>query len=189
MYHMGVQNQMTAVASGINIAIYDAIGKTHGLPVCKLLGGKGKERIPVYASGGYLTHDPDNQLEAQLERVADKGFPGAKFKIGISPKSDEERVALARRILGDEVLLLVDVNGNYTLDLTLESMPPRPMASTATRSRCRPRTSTATRRWPAGADRGRGRRGAVHGVRLRASDQRARGRRRPARPHAVRRAR
>ena len=44
MYHLGLQNQMTALASGINIAIYDAIGKTHGLPVCKLLGGKGKER-------------------------------------------------------------------------------------------------------------------------------------------------
>jgi D-galactarolactone cycloisomerase len=122
MYHLGLQNQMTALASGINIALYDAIGKTHGLPVCRLLGGKGKERIPVYASGGYLTDDPDNQLEAQLERIADKGFPGAKFKIGIGPKSDEERVALARRILGDDMLLLVDVNGNYTLDQTLESM-------------------------------------------------------------------
>ena len=122
MYHLGLQNQMTGVASGINIAIYDAIGKIHGLPVCKLLGGKGKERIPVYASGGYLTHDPDNQLEAQLERVADKGFPGAKFKIGMGAKSDEERVALARRILGDDMLFLVDVNGNYTLDQTLKSM-------------------------------------------------------------------
>ena len=122
MYHLGLQNQMTGVASGINIAIYDAIGKIHGVAVCKLLGGRGKDLVPVYASGGYLTNDPDNQLEAQLERIADKGFPGAKFKIGISPKSDEQRVALARRILGDDILLLVDVNGNYTVDLALESM-------------------------------------------------------------------
>jgi D-galactarolactone cycloisomerase len=122
MYHLGLQNQMTAVASGINIAIYDALGKIHGLPVCKLLGGKGRDRIPVYASGGYLTHDPENQLPAQLERVADKGFPGAKFKIGMDPRSDEERVKLARGILGEDCLLLVDVNGNYTVDLTLESM-------------------------------------------------------------------
>lgn len=121
-YHLGLQNQMTACASGINIAIYDALGKTLGLPVCKLLGGLGRDRIPVYASDGYLTGDPDNQLPAQLERIADKGFPGAKFKIGISPKSDEERVRLARDILGEEMLLLVDVNGNYTVDLTLESM-------------------------------------------------------------------
>jgi len=121
-YHLGLQNQLTACVSGINIAIYDAIGKTLGLPVCKLLGGLGRDRIPVYASDGYITGDPENQLEAQLERIADKAFPAAKFKIGINPKSDEERVRLARRILGEDMLLLVDVNGNYTVDLALDSM-------------------------------------------------------------------
>ena len=121
-YHLGLQSQLTACVSGINIAIYDALGKTLGLPVCKLLGGLGRDRVPVYASDGYLTGDPENQLEAQLERIADKGFPGAKIKIGRSPKSDEERVRLAREILGEEMLLLVDVNGNYTVDQALESM-------------------------------------------------------------------
>jgi D-galactarolactone cycloisomerase len=121
-YHLGLQNQMTACASGINIAIYDALGKTLGLPVCKLLGGLGRDRVPVYASDGYLTGDPKNQLAAQLERIADQAFPGAKFKIGINPRSDEERVRLARDILGEEALLLVDVNGNYTVDQALESM-------------------------------------------------------------------
>jgi D-galactarolactone cycloisomerase len=121
-YHLGLQNQLTACASGINIAIYDALGKTLGLPVCKLLGGLGRDRVPVYASDGYITGDPDNQLPAQLERIADKGFPGAKFKIGMSPKSDQERVRLARDILGEEMLLLVDVNGNYSVDQALDSM-------------------------------------------------------------------
>jgi len=139
-YHLGLQSQLTACASGINIAIYDAMGKTLGLPVCKLLGGLGRDRVPVYASDGYITGDPDNQLPAQLERIADKGFPGAKFKIGISPRSDEERVRLARDILGDEMLLLVDVNGNYTVDLALESMR-------RTLPYGRPRTSAATRSW------------------------------------------
>ena len=121
-YHLGLQNQLTACVSGINIAIYDAMGKTLGLPVCKLLGGHARDRLPVYASDGYLTGDPANQLQRQLERIEDKGFPGAKIKIGLNPKSDEERVQLARRILGEDVLLLVDVNGNYTVDLALESM-------------------------------------------------------------------
>jgi D-galactarolactone cycloisomerase len=121
-YHLGLQSQLTACASGINIAIYDALGKTLGLPVCKLLGGHGRDRLPVYASDGYLTGDPANQLQRQLERIEGKGFPGAKIKIGLDPKSDEERVRLARRILGDDLLLLVDVNGNYTVDLALESM-------------------------------------------------------------------
>ena len=100
-YHLGLQSQLTACASGINIAIYDALGKTLGLPVCKLLGGHGRDRLPVYASDGYLTGDPANQLQRQLERIEGKGFPGAKIKIGLNPKSDEERVRLARRILGE----------------------------------------------------------------------------------------
>lgn len=121
-YHLGLQNQLTALVSGIDIAIHDAIGKTLGLPVCKLIGGQSEDRLPVYASDGYLTGDPQNQLEAQLERVVDRGYPAAKIKIGRNPKDDEARVRLARRMLGDEMLLLVDVNGNYTVDLTLESM-------------------------------------------------------------------
>ena len=121
-YHLGLQSQLTACVSGINIAIYDAMGKTLGLPVCKLLGGHARDRIPVYASDGYLTGDPANQLPAQLERIEERGFAATKFKIGLNPKFDEERVRLARRILGDDMLLLVDANGNYTVDLALESM-------------------------------------------------------------------
>jgi D-galactarolactone cycloisomerase len=121
-YHLGWQNQMLACISGINIAIHDAMGKMLGLPVCKLLGGRIRDRIPAYASDGYLSHDPDNQLDAQLERIAGQGFPAAKFKIGLGPKSDALRVALARRILGEDMLLLVDANGNYTVDVALDSM-------------------------------------------------------------------
>jgi D-galactarolactone cycloisomerase len=107
---------------GLNVAIWDALGKTLDVPLCKLLGGKARDRIPVYASGGYLTHDPDNQLAAQLERVAGGNYPGFKIKIGLGPRSDVERIGLAREIIGPEPLLLVDVNGNYTVDMTLESM-------------------------------------------------------------------
>jgi D-galactarolactone cycloisomerase len=45
-----------------------------------------------------------------------------KIKIGLSPASDEARVSVARRILGDDVELMVDINSNYTLDLARESI-------------------------------------------------------------------
>ena len=121
-YHLGIQNQLVTCMGGLNVAIWDALGKTLDVPLCKLLGGKARDRIPVYASGGYLTRDPDNQLAAQLERVAGGNYPGYKIKIGLSPRSDVERIGLAREIIGPEPLLLVDVNGNYTVDMTLESM-------------------------------------------------------------------
>ncbi len=121
-YHLGLQNQMTACYSGINIACYDALGKTLGVSVAELLGGRGKERIPAYASNGYITDDPEGQLPTQLELFAELGFPAAKIKIGLNPASDEARSALAREILGDDMLIMVDANGNYSVDLALESM-------------------------------------------------------------------
>jgi D-galactarolactone cycloisomerase len=122
LYHLGIQNPMMAAISGIDLAIHDALGRTLGVPVADLLGGRVREAIPCYASDGYLSRDPANQLEHQLARFADQGFPGCKIKIGLHPRSDAERCHIVREILGEEPLLLLDVNGNYTVDLTLESM-------------------------------------------------------------------
>ena len=122
LYHFGVQGHMTALISGINIALHDARGRTLGVPVADLLGGRGRDTVPAYASDGYFTNDPDLQLDRQVERFEGQGFPGCKFKIGINPRSDELRTRLVRDLLGPDALLMVDVNGNYTVDLALESM-------------------------------------------------------------------
>jgi D-galactarolactone cycloisomerase len=124
MYHAGTQNQMTALLGGIDIAAHDAMGKLLGLSVAELIGGRLRERIPVYASGGYFTagDDQDAALARQLEANAARGFGAFKIKIGRHPVQDAERCKLARRIIGDEPLLTVDTNGNYTEDGVLESM-------------------------------------------------------------------
>jgi D-galactarolactone cycloisomerase len=122
LYHLGVQSQLTALLSGISIASQDAIGKSLGVAVHDLLGGKAADRFPCYATTGYFTADPDDTLQAQLQLVAKAGFPAAKIKIGQGPSADLERVRLAREILGDNVLLMVDVNGNYTVDIALQSL-------------------------------------------------------------------
>ena len=85
MYHLGLQNQMTALASGINIALYDAIGKTHGLSVSQLLGGKGKERIPVYASGGYLTTTLTTSSRRSWSGSPTRAFPGPSSRSASAP--------------------------------------------------------------------------------------------------------
>jgi D-galactarolactone cycloisomerase len=116
-YHFGVQNQLMACLSGIDIAAKDALGKAVGLPVCRLLGGRGSDAVPVYASGGYITEDPERDFAPQIEAIAAAGHRAVKIKIGLGPDSDEARVATARRILGEDVDLMVDINSNYTLDL------------------------------------------------------------------------
>ena len=121
-YHLGIQNQMVACLSGIDMACLDAVGKLHGLPVADLIGGRGRSALPVYASGGYLTEDAARDFPAELERLAATGVRRVKIKIGIGPTSDAERVAAARAALGEGVDLIVDANGNYTVDEALESM-------------------------------------------------------------------
>jgi D-galactarolactone cycloisomerase len=124
MYHAGTQNQFVSLIGGIDIAAHDAMGKMLNLSVADLIGGRLRERIPVYASGGYFTADDDQDraLAAQLEPNADRGFTAFKIKIGRSPKEDSERVRLARQIIGGDLLLTVDTNGNYTEDGVLDSM-------------------------------------------------------------------
>ncbi|MGZ5835234.1 MAG: mandelate racemase/muconate lactonizing enzyme family protein [Xanthobacteraceae bacterium] len=120
-YHFGVQNHLTACLGGISIAATDAAAKSLKIPAYDLLGGKAVDALPCYATTAYFTHDDKRDYEPQLAAAKDK-FPGIKIKIGASPASDVERVKLARKTLGDDVFLMVDINGNYTVDIALESI-------------------------------------------------------------------
>lgn len=119
-YHFGVQNGLMALLSGLDIAIHDALGKELGLPVHALIGGRAREEVRCYASGGYFTADPARGLEAQLPRFA--GFAACKIKIGRGPADDAARVRLVREAHGPAMRVFVDANGNYTLDQALASM-------------------------------------------------------------------
>jgi D-galactarolactone cycloisomerase len=120
MYHLGVQNQLTACLSGINVALLDAIARGFGIRVCDLIGGCGTIRIPAYASTGFFSDDPGRQLSHMLAEAADHPYAGAKIKIGRGVRNDVERVRQAREALGPDKLLLVDINGAYTQDVALE---------------------------------------------------------------------
>ena len=121
-YHFGVQGPLMACLSGIDMAAKDAAGKMLGVPVHRLIGGKRWDRVEVYASGGYITENADRDFEPQIVDMAEAGHRAVKIKIGLSPKSDQVRTALARKILGAGVDLMVDINSNYTYDLARESI-------------------------------------------------------------------
>lgn len=120
-YHFGVQNGMLWGISGIDIAAKDAIGRLIGQPVCRLIGGRRLERVPIYASGGYMTETPRADFRPQIEAMAASGHQAVKIKIGLGPGSDVERAGIARDILGDDVELLLDINSNYTFDTATEA--------------------------------------------------------------------
>ena len=122
MYHFGSQGHFIAALGGINIAVFDAMGKTLNLPVHDLLGGRNPRKLACYATTGYFTDNPKAGIAAQLSALPKDMFAGVKIKIGASVASDVQRVREAREAIGDDMLLMVDYNGNYTVDIALESM-------------------------------------------------------------------
>lgn len=122
LYHFGVQGHFIAALGGLNIAVYDAIGKTLSLPICDLLGGRQPKKLACYATTGYFTDDARIGITTQLSSLRQSDFVGVKIKIGAGIASDVQRVREARNILGDGMLLMVDYNGSYTVDVAVESM-------------------------------------------------------------------
>ena len=102
--------------SGIDIALWDLLGKSLGVPVWQLLGGRRAERMPAYASGGWADAAG---IGAQLAGyVAQGGFGAVKMRIGVfdgSPQASAERVIAARAALGPAVELMCDAHGTFTV--------------------------------------------------------------------------
>jgi D-galactarolactone cycloisomerase len=119
-FHQFGEGHYLSCLSGVNVAAYDAMGKTLRLPVHDLIGGRKVQKVPCYATAGYITRDGTAGLERQLGELDLTQFSGVKIKIGLNLKSDVERVRLARKMLGDDIFLMVDVNGNYTADIAVQ---------------------------------------------------------------------
>jgi len=99
--------------SGLDIALWDLMGKAVGQPVSRLLGGNYRDRIKPYAS--MLFDDPPVLREKLQEQLA-RGFRAIKMgwrPFGrVSRKLDELLVKTARDTVGEEVELMVDAGGS-----------------------------------------------------------------------------
>ena len=112
-FWMGRGGSVTHAISGINIALWDILGKATGQPVSTLLGGRYRERVLPYAS--LLMQEPQ-PLAAHLHAVQAQGFRA--FKIGWGPFGrrsnllDEQIVRFAREAVSDDALLMVDAGAS-----------------------------------------------------------------------------
>ena len=99
--------------SGIDIALWDLMGKACSQPVSRLLGGDYRRTIKPYGS---ILFDEPKPLGRMLESVVERGFKA--IKMGWRPfgrrdrKFDELLVKTARKTVGDDVELMVDAGGS-----------------------------------------------------------------------------
>lgn len=114
----GGRGMATSALSGIDIALWDIIGKSCGKPIHKLIGGAYRTEVTAYATGLYFI-DMDRLIEEAVDEANEfvsDGFVAIKMKIGLgSPKLDIERVAAVRKAIGDDVRLMVDANHCFTV--------------------------------------------------------------------------
>lgn len=106
-------NSMAMAA--IDIAVWDVIGKHHGLPLHKLLGGA-REQIPAYISEINLSaQDTVGDLVRRVDDYIARGFSTVKIKIGKDDiEEDIERIRRVQERLGRGGRLLVDLNQKWS---------------------------------------------------------------------------
>jgi D-galactarolactone cycloisomerase len=97
--------------SGVDMALWDIIGKSSNLPIYRALHGFGRKTLPAYASSIFMGEVKD--MEAQAKKFLDLGYTSLKIKIGMGPEADEGAVAAIRSLVGDKIGLMVDANSAY----------------------------------------------------------------------------
>lgn len=113
MFWLGRGGSVEHTISGIDLALWDLLGKALNQPVSRLLGGCYRQRIKPYAS--ILFDDPPVLREKLAEQLA-RGFRAIKMgwrPFGrVSRQLDEQLMQTARQTVGDEVELMVDAGGS-----------------------------------------------------------------------------
>ena len=114
--------------SAVDIALWDLLGKAAGQPVYRLLGGRTKPKIPVYASRLYST--PLDELARETAKYKQQGYRAMKLRFGWGPADGAEgmgkNVALVRTVretAGDGVDIMADAYMGWNLDYAKRMLP------------------------------------------------------------------
>ena len=132
MYYNGMGGIVMAAISGIDIALYDIVGKKLGIPIYKLIGGQVQEKLRIYANGWTegVPRTPEG-FAAKTKELVTKGYTGCKFDpFNVSPYNREITqsdlrfgVSLTKAIReagGPDYDIAMDVHGRWNTKSTLE---------------------------------------------------------------------
>ena len=105
--------------AGVEIALYDLLGKSLNLPLFKLWGGLCRENVPVLRMVGIASPDA---MAARAKNLVDQGFCYLKIKIGRDTKGDLDRIRAIRDAVGTKIGIYVDANQGYTVKEAITTM-------------------------------------------------------------------
>ena len=113
---LGRRGITLSAISGIDMALWDILGKSLKVPVWQLLGGRRHERMPAYASGGWA---PADQIVDELHSFIERGnFKAVKMRVGSGDGTlnhSVKRVLAARAGLGEDIAIMCDAHGTFNV--------------------------------------------------------------------------
>lgn len=113
---LGRRGAAVFALSGLDMALWDIVGKRHATPLNRLLGAGGDE-VPAYQSAGLWLLEPGDGLLADVRAFVDQGFTAMKMRAGRPDGGDDlEAARLVREALGDRATLMIDANQGWTVD-------------------------------------------------------------------------
>ena len=102
----------SSLKAGINMALYDIIGKMAGMPLFKLLGGY-RERIATSVTIGLNSTE---LMVLKAQQIVSNGFKIIKIKCGIDVEQDIENILAIREEVGSTIKLRLDANEGYSVE-------------------------------------------------------------------------
>ena len=98
--------------SAVDIALWDLKGKMLEIPLYRLLGGN-KNKIPIYASGGWTSYSKE-ELVCEAKEMVSRGYDKIKVKVGVDGgrnlSEDIRRVQAVREAVGPDIGIMLDAN-------------------------------------------------------------------------------
>lgn len=116
------------VVAGIELALWDILGKSAGLPVYKLVGGACRDKIRVYANGWTGGATDINEIKEKAAIALNAGYNAFKFSLAIPSWPLQDRNVIGkivqsaetiREVIGPDCLLIFDGHGRYDADLAI----------------------------------------------------------------------
>jgi L-talarate/galactarate dehydratase len=106
----------------LDIALWDAAGKTLGVPVRQMLSGF-RDRMPAYASDGFWYSLSLDALADNARRAVAQGFQALKLRVGneLHPDREVARVRAVRDAIGPDISIMVDATETWSLDRAMRT--------------------------------------------------------------------
>lgn len=107
------------VLSGLEMALWDVMGKAAGKPAYALMGGPCREKVGYH---GFAMGDSTEDVALDAAELSRQGFPIIYFKVGFGAEQDIATVAAVREAVGPDARLRVDANEAWSAAETIRMM-------------------------------------------------------------------